>query len=421
MKSLDNHESPIWFLTEILNRRVVDSEGLVLGRVLDLTANAHEADPLVTGMLLSNKIKERSFLPWVCVEKISREAVVVKSGTQAQLTKETPGPDQIFLNKNLLDKQIVDTSGAKVIRVNDLQLRPRNGDLLLYKVDVGFRGLMRRVGLLAPMEKMLKWIFDYSLTDNLIAWRLVQTVGSADILRLKLSQSKLSRLHPADLAEIIEDLGLPERDRFFKALDIDVAADVLEESDPKIQVSLIQNLSLEQASDVLEQMSPSKATDLLQELEEPQAQTLLQEMEPEIAEDIRGLLVHDEETAGGLMTTSFFSQPPETTASRALELLRQQAEDLDVVYYVYVEDANGLLLGVASLRDLLTASPETTLESIMMTRVVSTTLEADKDQITELFVKYGLRAVPVVDEQGRIHGAIRFKSLLEMVAPHLEH
>jgi len=203
-------------------------------------------------------------------------------------------------------------------------------------------------------------------------------VGSPDILRLKFSQTRLARLHPADLADIIEDLDRPERDRVFRALDIEVAAEVLEEADPKLQVQLIQHMPAETASDVLEQMSPSEATDLLQELEEPHAQTLLQEMEPEAAQDVRCLLTHDEETAGGMMTTSFFSQPPQATVSQALDALRREASDLDVIYYIYVEDQQGQLVGAVNLRELLTSNPQAPLESIMVKRVVTAALTTNR-------------------------------------------
>jgi CBS domain-containing protein len=347
------------------------------------------------------------------------DAVKVRSGALDSLSEVAISPGEILLRKGLLDKQIVDTAGAKVVRVNDLHLHRRNGNLVLARVDVGMRGLLRRLGLLRVTAAVIQWLFGYTLPDNLIAWRLVQPVGSQDILRLKFSQTRLARLHPADLADIIEDLDRPERDRVFRALDIEVAAEVLEEADPKVQVQLIQQMSAEKASDVLEQMSPSEATDLLQELEEPHAQSLLQEMEPEAAQDVRCLLTHDEETAGGMMTTTFFSQPPHATVEQALEALRREAGDLDVIYYIYVEDSQGQLVGAVNLRELLTSDPQAPLESIMVKRVVTAALDDKKSDIADLFAKYGLRALPVVDKEGRIHGVIRFKSLLEAVAPYL--
>jgi Mg/Co/Ni transporter MgtE len=175
----------------------------------------------------------------------------------------------------------------------------------------------------------------------------------------------------------------------------------------------------ETASDILEQMSPSEATDILQSLDEDKAADILESMEEEQAESVRCLMTHEEDTAGGLMTTSFLSLHGQETVAQALEKLRREAPDLDVIYYGYVEDEAGHLQGVVNLREMLTADPQARVESIMITRPVSVPPEADPDEVAEIFAKYGLRAVPVVDEHGLLHGVIRFKALLETVAPHL--
>ena len=414
-----NETGGAWFLCDILGRPVIEPEGGRIGRVADLTADVREHEAPVTGLVVTGPQRRRLSLPWIWVSELAGGTVRVRPGAHQVLSPFELHSGEILLRKALLDKQIVDTAGAKVVRVNDLQLRQRNGALVLARVDVGLRGLLRRVGLHWLVLPALRWLFGYTLSDNLINWRLVQPVGSSDILRLKFSQARLARLHPADLADILEDLDRPERSRVFRTLDIDTAAEVLEESHPKVQVQLIQHLTAEKASDVLEQMSPSAATDLLQELEAPQAQTLLDEMEPEAAEDVRCLLTHDEETAGGIMTTSFFSQPPQVTLAQALDALRKEASDLDVIYYIYVEDQDGHLLGAVNLRGLLTNDPNASLESIMERRIVSVPPDADEAEVADLFAKYGLRALPVVDENGLMLGVIRFKAILEVVAPHL--
>jgi Mg/Co/Ni transporter MgtE len=326
---------------------------------------------------------------------------------------------ELLLKESLLDKQIVDTHGAKILRVNDLHLLKVNRSLFLVHVDVGFRGLMRRVGLEKAADKFFQWFFDYHLADHFIPWRFVQPLSSPSLLRLKIAQNRLSLLHPADLADIIEELDIHKRSEVFQSLDVETAAEALEETDPKIQVRLIENLNLAKASDIIEEMSPSEAADLLGDLPKEKAEGILKEMEKEAAEDVKGLLVHHEEKAGGLMTTAFPSLPPQATAREAMELLRQEAENLDMIYYLYVTDADEHLLGVVSLRDLLTAAPQTHLSDMMDPRVVSVKLEEKKEEIADLFGKYGFKAIPVVDEDQRIQGAITFKSLLEVVAPEL--
>ncbi|MBI5524013.1 MAG: CBS domain-containing protein [Desulfarculus sp.] len=416
--SLDSEHG--FFLSDLLGRRVLaEPPGRILGRVQDLVADARLAVPPITGLVVAGPGKDRHFLPWSRVLAITKKAVIVAHGGDQPLPPVAVSPGEMLLKEQLLDKQIVDTAGAKVVRVNDLQLKPRAGAMVLSGVDVGFRGLMRRVGLQAFTEALLRWVFSYQLGDNLIKWHLVQTVGSEHILRLRLSQARLSRLHPADLADILEDLDPPTRARVFQALGTELAADILEEAEPKVQVALIKDMPTEEASDILEEMSADEAADVLQGLDKNRAETLLQEMEQEQATQVRCLLDHDKETAGGIMTSDFLGLPPQEKAGRALEVLREETPDLDVVYYIYVEDQDGRLLGVVSLRELLTADAGARLDSLMTTRLVAVDLEEEPGEVAELFAKYGFRALPVLDKQGRIHGVIRFKALLEAVAPHL--
>ena len=407
------------FLSQILGKKMVDPEGRRIGRVSDLIVNIADLYPLVRGVLFLPVGGEKpSRFPW---EKISEAGnqLLVLSLSQEDQTEAAIGEGELLLKDSLLDKQIVDTHGAKVLRVNDLHLLKVNHSLRLVHVDVGLRGLMRRVGLEKAMDKFFQWFFDYHLSDYLIPWRYVQPLSSPALLRLKISQTRLGQLHPAELADIIEELDIHKRSEVFQSLDVETAAEALEETDPKIQVRLIENLNPAQASDIIEEMSPSEAADLLGDLPKDKADGILKEMEKEIAEDVKELLVHPEEKAGGLMTTSFPSLAPESTVKEALDLLRRQAENLDLIYYLYVADEEGHLFGGASLRGLLMANPQAPLSNLMDSRVVTVRVEEEKEEIADLFAKYGFKAIPVVDEANRIKGVIPFKSLLEVVAPHL--
>jgi CBS domain-containing protein len=407
------------FLSQILGKNITDSSGRPVGKIVDLAANLAEPYPPVTGVLCKIKAGQTpSLLSW-------RRITTVQDGFQVQqllpddFSETARSDDELLLRDTLLDKQIVDTNGAKVRRVNDLQfLKARNG-LHLVHVDVGFRGLMRRVGMEKIMDIFLHGLFDYTLPDQFISWKFVQPLAPLDLLRLKITQSRLAQLHPADLADIIEDLDVYQRTAVFQSLDIETAAETLEETDPKIQVSLIEDLDASDASDIIEEMSLSEAADLIQDLPRDTAEDILKEMEQESADEIKELLVHPEETAGGLMTTAFLSLPPSATAGEAIHAIRIGAEDMDLIYYVYVTDAEDRLVGVVSLRDLLPVEPQRMLAEIMDTRVVAVSLDEDKDKIADHFVKYGLMAIPVVDEENRIKGAIIFKNLLDIIAPRL--
>ncbi len=407
------------FLSQILGKKIVDPEGHLWGKVWDLAANISEMYPVVTAIFfLPPGERTPSRFSWQKVIELGDRAVAYPPDPDER-KEAIVGEGELLLKDSLLDKQIVDTHGAKVLRVNDLHLLKINSTLRLVHVDVGLRGLMRRVGLEKAMDKVMQWFFDYHPSDHWIAWRYVQPLSSPDLLRLKIAQNRLSRLHPADLADIIEDLDVHKRSQVFQSLDVETAAETLEETDPKIQVHLIETLNPAQASDIIEEMSPSEAADLLGDLPKDKAEGILQEMEKEIAEDVKELLVHPEEKAGGLMTTSFLSLPPQATVKEALEQLRQQAENLDLIYYIYVADEEGHLFGVASLRAILMANPQAILNDLMDSRVVSVDLEAEKEEIADLFAKYGFTAIPVVDEENRIKGVILFKNLLEIVAPEL--
>ncbi|MDO8784865.1 MAG: CBS domain-containing protein [Syntrophales bacterium] len=415
-----NQEPQVFlFLSQMLGEEIIDSEGRPLGKIVDLLANLVEPYPYVTDVLLLLKHrKELFFLPWHRITDVDGK-FFVPSLMPGDLREPALRDGEVLLKDTLLDKQVVDTNGAKVLRVNDLHLLRTRNSFILVHVDVGFRGLMRRVGLEKPLEVFLRWFFDYTLSHQLISWSFIQAISSPDFLRLKIAQNRLSRLHPADLADIIEELDIHKRTAVFQSLDVETAAETLEETSQKIQVSLIEDMEPAEASDIIEEMSLSEATDLLGDLPKDTAEDILREMEEDFAEDVRELLVHPEEKAGGLMTTSFLSFTPSMTAGEAMDFVRQEAEEVDLVYYLYVVDEEEHLLGVISLRELLAAPPQTDLSELMHTRVVSVNLNEEKGHIADHFAKYGLLAIPVVDETNRIKGAIIFKNLLELVAPQL--
>jgi len=408
------------FLSEILGQPIIGPEGRSMGKIMDLVVTLAEPYPIVTDALLSTGEGQKTAMFYrfpIIGEKQSpfRVHSVCADDFRAPSLLE----NELLLKDALLDKQIVDTHGAKVLRVNDLQFLTARQSLHLVHVDVGFRGLMRRSGLEKAVDLFLHGLFDYDLPNQFISWKFVQPISSPDLLRLKIAQDRLSRIHPADLADIIEDLDMRQRSAFFKSLDVETAAETLEETDPKIQVSLIEDMNAAEASDIIEEMSLSEAADLLGDLPREKAEGILKEMERDMAEDVKELLAHPEEEAGGLMTSAFLYFLPSEAVDKVISTIRHEAEDMDFIYYVYIVDENERLLGMISLKELLVAPGEALLSELMDDRVVSVHLDEDKDEIAELFAKYGLMAIPVVDDGDRIKGVILFKNLLEVVAPHL--
>ena len=407
-----------YFLSEFLTRKLYHPDGSCLGRVVDLVAEKVEPYPVVTGLMIRRGLRgPKAFLPWSAVSRIDPQLMFSPNSIQLAKVPEHGGK-MAFLREEVLDKQIVDTFGAKVVRVNDLQFLCLESQLRLVHVDVGFRGLMRRVGWKNWISAVLRWLFEYELPDHFIPWKYVQLLSGSGPLHLSVSQKKLGQLHPAELADILEDLGGRERSAIFHALDTETAADTLEEiDDPKLQKALIETVTVEKASDIIEEMSSADAVDLLADLPQDTADEILDGMEEEWAEDLRELLVHPEETAGGMMTTAYLGLARDMTVAAAWQRLRDEAVDLEVIDYVYVVDGEDVLQGVVSIRDLLTSLPQKRLADIQSSRLVTVAPDSDKDEAVELLAKYGFKALPVVDEQSRLKGVISFRSALEVLAP----
>jgi CBS domain-containing protein len=437
---MDKNLKDFYFFSDFLYRGVYNPLGQKVGKLLDLVAERAEPYPMIIGILVLPKGRERSrrvgtsrnggrndppiptpdrgriYLPY---EKIVRMEPQITLSQEELYQLQTPLPQKnvILLREEVMDKQIVDTFGAKVVRVNDLHFLRVDSNLRLVHVDVGFRGLMRRVGWEKMVDQVLRWLFSYDLPNQFISWKYVQLLSGSDLLHLSVSQKKLSHLHPADLADIIEDLSGRERSAIFHALDTETAADTLEEIDPKIQKSLIEEIPVEKASDIVEEMSPSDAVDLLHDLPKERANEILEGMEQEKAEDLKELLAHPEETAGGLMTTTYLSLLPAVTVETAIARLKAEASNLDIMDYIFVVDKEEVLMGVVSIRDLLTAQSHQTLSEIQRSRVVSVKPHEDQKEVVEAFAKYGFRALPVVDEEGHLKGVIGFRSVLNVLAP----
>jgi len=414
---MDQGLKEFYFFSDFLNRSVRSPSGGSVGKIVDLVAERAEPYPMIIGVLVHGKRRgQKSYLPWEKIHRMEPEVTLAEETLQGTETA-LPQKDIVLLREEVMDKQIVDTFGAKVVRVNDLHFLRMNGHLRLVHVDVGFRGLMRRVGWEKAVDRVLRWLFSYELPNQFISWKYVQLLSGSDLLQLSVSQKKLMHLHPADLADIIEDLSGRERSAMFHALDPETAADTLEEIDPKIQKSLIEDTPVEKASDIVEEMSPPDAADLLADLPEERAEEILEGMEKEKAEDLRELLVHPDETAGGLMTTDFLSLNPKVTVETSVARLKTEAPNLDIIDYIYLVDEEDVLQGVVSLRDLLTAQPQQALSEIQSQRLISVRLDGNQKEVIEAFAKYGFRALPVVDEENHLRGVIGFRSVLDVLAP----
>ncbi|MCX5863120.1 MAG: CBS domain-containing protein [Desulfomonile sp.] len=411
-----------YYLSNLIDCKVISGRGVVLGKTSDLVVDLDQPQPEVTKLVFrAGWSKTLSWVPWNAVESVLTSGIILKenSAPPSLFYGEPSTSSQVLLRDLLLDKQIVDVHGAKVERVNDLHFCKSNGKLVLDQVDVGLRGILRRLGFENAIIRFSKWFFDYDLKEKFISWHFVQPLADFNRLRLQIAQSQLQDLHPADLADIIEDMDVHERAAVVDSLDEEVLADALEEMDPKVQVAIMRGLEPEKAADIIEEMSPDDAADLIADLPTETASGIFWEMDDDYEEKVKGLLEHDEDEAGGLMTTQFMALKPEQTIAEALNYISRHAQEMDVIYYIYVVDNDSKLLGVTNLRELLSNEIFTPIGRIMTTRVITVRINDKAEDISDLFAKYGFRGIPVVDEDNHIEGVIRFKAFLEMLAPHL--
>ncbi|MGB6691738.1 MAG: CBS domain-containing protein [Terracidiphilus sp.] len=396
-------------LTALLGTPVTDAQGHLRGRLKDIAVATGPDAGKVAGLVL----KSRSGLSIVPSEQVMETPAgtleLRSAGALAPLGDEG---NYLYLQRDLVDRQIIDINGRKVVRVNDVDLEwlgHGSAHLLrVAEVEVGLRGAFRRVfkGLLprASLESISR-----KLGAHGIPWRFVDVieVDPARRVKLRIEHERLAEMHPSDLAEILEDLAPAEREAVFTSLDEEVAAETLEEVDPKLQKSLLEKLDEEKIADIVEEMDPGAAADLLAELSEEQSDAILEEMEPEERHEVEELLEFDEDSAAGCMTTEFVAVGTESTVGQAVQAMRGFDGDPENVTEIYLLDEKRVLRGVVPLSRLVLALPETRLAVLSEPRVLSCPADMRQNELAETFDKYNLNALPVVDTLGRMVGVVK--------------
>ncbi len=405
----------MFYFSSILDRAVKNGEGEHIGKISDFLINRGENYPRINYIILSVK-RKRKKIPWDRVKHADQEGVIIKGTDEGFPEVDEDAPDFVFLKRDILDMQIVDIDGHRVVRVNDIQLNNVGKDLRVAGVDVGTPGLLRRMGFLEISEHIAR-LLKLRTPTNIIPWNMVQTLGTepASPIRLATTQKKLTRLHPADLADILEELSGSDRIKLFETLDNVTAADTLEELEEEVQIAIFKNLSDEKAADLLEEMAPDDAADLLQDIPDERAEALLGLMDAEDARDVQELLLYEEDTAGGLMSNDFITVPPEMTCQETINHMRELSPDYEQVYYIHTGDKEGRLLGTIPLINIVVSSPDKVLKDIMTTDLVTVRTNAEVKEITELIAKYDLLSIPVVDENFVMKGIITVDDVMEQL------
>jgi magnesium transporter len=403
------------FVSEILKKPVLDPKGEELGRVRDVIVVRGEPFPRISSLIIEKKKKNSSLL-WTDLNIFNKKIISSKTYSDSLQPYEF-GENDLLIVRDIFDKQIVDANGARVVRVNDVKLEGYKTEAILIAVDVGVRGIMRRLGFERGGEDIMR-LFGKHLSYNLISWNYLQPLEpKLTKISLTVPRQMVSELHPADIAEIISQVSHKEGASFFKGLDVETAAEALSELQPDVQAAIITGMDTDKAADILEEMQPDEAADVLSDLPADKAKEILEQIEKEEAEDIQELLSHEEDTAGGLMTNQFISYPPETSVKDAIEKFRKDADEVETVYYIYVTDPEEKLLGVVSLRDLLLADYNVTLFDIMETKLKTVTPDTDEFEVAEIVSKYNLVAIPVLDTENYMLGIVTIDDVVDRILP----
>ncbi len=321
--------------------------------------------------------------------------------------------ETLLLGQGFLDQQIVDINGRKVVRVNDIRMVCLTDAVYAIAVDVGIEGLLRRLGVAKQVAVLLR-IFNRKISSHFILMDDVAAVDNSNYnIKLSKTSTKLDKLHPSDLADIIEDLGKHSKTTVFASLDDEMAADVLEELEPNEQIHIIESMSVEKAADVLEKMPANEAADILDELEADKAELLLKEMEVESSDEVRELLEYPSNSVGSFMTTEVLSFTEEISINNVLTQIRELKPEMDMLYNIFIVDAKERLVATVSLRDLIVAQPTLLLKNVMKRNPISVYDTEKVDTLAEIISKYNLLSIPVTNQDEKLEGMVVIDDVVE--------
>lgn len=401
------------YLSQILGRPVTDSVGEQIAAIKDVIVRYGSEDyPPVIGLVARYRRRD-FFMPQSKIKEINEKGAKMNS-TILDLRPFTRREGEVLLNKDVLDNQLIDVDGKRVVRVNDVQIIETGGLWRVSGADVSLQGFVRRL--------MPQGFFGSNRVVEVIDWADVgylATDTATATVQLKSSKDKLSRLHPVEIAQLAETLSPIHRTEIVESLDDEIAADTLEEMSTENQARILEEMDEERAADILEEMSPDDAVDVLGEMDEEKAQELFDLMEDEEKADVAELMSFEHDTAGGLMTTEFVTFPKNLTVGETIAQLREMAETPNMIYYLYVveEENSWKLAGLITLRTLILADPTFTLEQVMRDQFQFAHPSDSAQEVAQTISEYNLLALPVIDDEGDIAGIVTVDDAMEILLP----
>jgi magnesium transporter len=424
-KSLDENDGtsdilsamPPLALSDLLGAPVLEPGGAAAGKVREVAVVPQDNSAQIFGLIVKTRDGDRLL---VTTEVQSINGSVRSSNSTSDWPPFTTGEGMLLLSRDLLDQQIIDVHGRKVVRVNDVDIHEDTAHgrvvLKLGSVDVGARGAVRRL-LKGVLPAVALHALLAKIPPRMIPWEFVDLieVDPARRVKLKISLDRLAKLHPADIADIVEDLAPAEREAVFETLNEEVAAETLEEIDPKLQVSILSSLDSDRAADIVEEMDPDAAADVLLDMPPEATEEILTEMQPEERAEVAELMTFEEDTAAGRMTTDYMALGPGAKVEDAVEMLRNFEGGVESVSTIYIIGDKDKLLGAVPLAKIVLAKPGTPLMMLSTGHMTTVRPGADEKEVAELFDKYNLLTLPVIDEDGVLTGVITADDVINML------
>jgi magnesium transporter len=410
------------FFSLLLNKKVFDANNRKVGVVYDISFQLSDQFPRALSLIVSTGHFSRKYadVTWGSVEAINEVAKLAIPTEKVSFTPDF-GSYEFTLRRDLLDQQVVDTFNRKVVRVNDVHLLRVDRELRVAHVDIGVRGLVRRLGWEKTVDAVIRLAAPrapYLSKEYFIGWKYIQPLAVHPVkgtVRLSVAYKDLAQIPSADLGEIMIDLGSAERSALFKSLDLRTQARTFEGVSLDIQESLLEELEAKDAVSVLELLPPDMAADILEKMPVRLAQQLLGLMETTRAKKLSMLLSYSSESAGGLMTTEFISLPHTITVAEAIARIKEMTIKTETIYYAYVVDENQKLVGSVSLKDLLVAQSEQSIADVMFRKPISVHADDSVRSVAFKLDKYNMFVIPVINADGVLQGIITIDDILSKV------
>ena len=419
------------YLSEFVNLPVLRiSDNKRIGKLVDLAATTMQVYPRVTGLMVrTHRGKPAIYIPWSNVKRmVFKEHIAVEFPAHGSEQQVKAAENEILICKTFLDKQIISTEGYKIVRVNDLQLliedkAKESTNLWVVHIDIGFKGILRRIGILRPVNSAFRWVTDRDIKDEFVSWKYVQPVATSSVytsVQLKTDASKLSEIHPADLADILEDLGTDERIALIESLDNFTAAETLQEMQFKNRLQVVESIEPAKLAPIINEMQMDEAVDLLDACDIQKRQAVTSLLPAEKAAELKELSTLSKYSVGSIMNTDFVTAKRTETADMVLKRICIECEKSEMYRYAYILDDDNRLKGVVSLRSLLLSDPQMLIVDIMAEQPVSVQIDTRIRRVAKLFFKYNFEAIPVVDDEDKLQGLVSFRDALASVYPEIK-